>query len=114
MLIYRNSRTLKIIAAVILVVMTFLFIHSELEQFSHEGDNHRNHDYCEIVDGATRQTSKVAPTDLLKLKGNNLFYIHCLDEITLNLSEIKILALLDYHSPQRSNEIFLHNRTFLI
>jgi len=114
MLIYRNSRTLKIIAAVILVVMSFLFIHSELEQFSHDGDNHRTHDYCEIVKGATSQTSKVAPTDLLKLKRNNLFYIHCLDEITLNLTEIKILDLLNYHLPQRSDEIILYNQAFLI
>ena len=104
----------KIIATIIIGIMTFLFIHSELELFSYEENNHHTHDYCELVKDALTQISGAFSDELFINKINNLLFLNCFEDLALKLTEIKISGLLDYHLPQRSNEIVLYNQEFLI
>jgi len=51
------KKTKYILSLLILCVMGFLFLHSELDFFTPEQHLHNTHDFCEIINGA--KTEKI-------------------------------------------------------
>ncbi|MDD5361360.1 MAG: hypothetical protein PHN88_04460 [Ignavibacteria bacterium] len=58
----------------ILLVMTFLFLHSELDFFSPENHIHSTHDFCEIITGAKTENIDINKSGILNLDICNISY----------------------------------------
>lgn len=98
----------------VLVPLLFLFLHSELGLFTATDENHASHDYCNIVNSATVQRVKIATTDLLKLKIASPFCFHSFEERELTSLFLAVYEHKDFHYPQKTTKIYIHNNTFLI
>lgn len=46
------------LAALFLLIFTFAFLHSELDQFSSADDDHASHDYCQLVQRTIVESSQ--------------------------------------------------------
>ena len=112
-MIHKINRISKAVAAVILTVMVFIFLHSEFGLLDFDGDNHGAHDYCQIVKN-TNAHSKVLLEDLPKLELNKDICIHCIGDGKGD-DVITSLAISDERQVfKQSTEVYLFNRTFLI
>lgn len=109
MLISKIHRISSIVAAILLTVIVSVFSYSELGQYGF--DNAAN-DYCEIVKSA--QASKDITKDLFKLQVDKSLCFHCLGENKQNTKVFLILDSEQFRTPQKTTEIYLFNRAFLI
>lgn len=105
---------LKIVSALLLLGLGFVFSHSELGQCEIKENGFTQHDYCEIVKGAATQLSKVTSGDLLKFRfyapACTHFTNEAIDQLTINIK-------LDFDEPHllhQSSSLYLFNRIFLI
>lgn len=53
------------VAVLLLTVIAFAFLHSELDWWEHEDDDHGNHDYCDLLTSAPT-LQKVVKQGLMK------------------------------------------------
>lgn len=113
MLKLTKNNVIKITTIFIFVIIGFIFIHSELGQFSFDEDNHDAHDYCQLVDGATLQLTKTS-RDLLKLKIDKTISLNCMAIITEPLSYGNKIDFKQFDTPRKSSELYIYNSTFLI
>ena len=111
------------LVAAIFVLMPFLFwfSYSELGQFTFEKEHPATQDYCEIVKVTKAETGKTSVSDLFKLKvvqrtpfGEKSFSLHCIYEASKHCTLYYQLDIEHFHSPQKTTEIYLFNRAFLI
>jgi hypothetical protein len=102
---------IKITPSILLFVLAFNFLHSEIiDQF--EGNSEcQAQDYCTLVQAAS---VKISSSDLLKLKIDKPFRFRCIDEIKQPVKAFSILDSEQSHTPQKTTEVYLFNRTFLI
>ncbi|MEW6195599.1 MAG: hypothetical protein AB1521_10635 [Bacteroidota bacterium] len=114
MLIDYINKTTKIIAAIILTVIVFTFLHSEAGLLNYDGDNHGAHDYCEIVKTAATKITKDISKSVVSLKVDKSICFHCIDETKQSTKAFTILDSEHFHTPQKTTEVYLFNRTFLI
>ena len=98
----------------VLVPFLFWFSCSEFGQFTFEKEHPATQDYCEIVKVTKAETGKAAVGDLFKLKVEKSFSPHFIDEIDTHLASLNKLSIENLYSPQKTTEIYLFNRTFLI
>ncbi len=110
------KHTTKIISAFILTMIVFAFLHSEAGLLDFDGNNHGAHDYCEIVKTATTKITKDVSKDIFKLQVNKSVCFHCIDEINQNTSRLAVSVSDSEQSyiPQKTTDVYLFNRTFLI
>lgn len=109
MLISKTHRISNIVAAILLTVIVSVFCYSELGQYGF--DNAAN-DYCKIVKSA--QVSKDITKDLFKPQVDKALCFHCIDETNQNTKALSILDSEQFYTPQKTTEVYLFNRTFLI
>lgn len=114
MLIHYINKATKIIAAIILTLIVFTFLHSEAGLLNYDGDNHGSHDYCEIVKTATAKVTKDSSQDIYKLQVDKSICYHCIDETKQLTKAFSILDFEQFYTPQKTTEVYLFNRTFLI
>lgn len=69
-----QNRAIKNIALGLIAILIFTFVHSELDQFSVEDDNHIDHDFCQLVSGTTLQINKISISELVKFTFGKIFY----------------------------------------
>jgi hypothetical protein len=112
MLSFAKNKIVKITALSILIAMAFSFIHSELDQFSYDFD-HNEHDYCDLVDGATLQLTKTS-SSLLKIKIVKITSLNSAYIITKSSNLIKKKDFEQYFTAQNSTQLYIYNNTFLI
>lgn len=104
----------NVIAAIILTVIVFTFLHSEAGLLNYDGDNHGTHDYCEIVKTAATKVTKDISKSVVSLKVDKSICFHCIDETKQSTKAFTILDSEQFHTPQKTTEVYLFNRTFLI
>ena len=104
----------NVIAAIILTVIVFAFLHSEAGLLNYDGDNHGSHDYCEIVKTAATKITKDISKSVVSLKVDKSICFHCIDETQQSTKAFTILDSEHFHTPQKTTEVYLFNRTFLI
>jgi len=112
MLKFTKNNVIKITTIFIFVIIGFIFIHSELDQFSYDVD-HNEHDYCDLVDGATLQLTKTS-NSLLKLKIDKVTSLNSTDVITKLLSFSFNKEIDSYCLAKKPSKLYLYNSTFLI
>ncbi|MHB8929236.1 MAG: hypothetical protein ACYC5R_01420 [Melioribacteraceae bacterium] len=110
MLISKTHRISKVIAAILLTVIVSVFSYSELGQYGF--NNPTANDYCEIVKSA--QASKDLTSNLFKLQVDRTIYLHCTEEENQLIASFKQVYSEQFHTPQKTTEVYLFNRTFLI
>lgn len=71
----------QIISLIILFVIGFVFLHSELDLFSPDQHSHISHDFCDIVDNARLENST-----FVKFKINSIDVPIILFSASLNLT----------------------------
>ncbi|MDF1613129.1 hypothetical protein [Stygiobacter electus] len=107
-------RTTKTVSAFILVAIVFSFLHSEVGLLDYDDSNHGAHDYCEIVKLATTKIAKDVSKDSFKLTVDKSICFHCINEGNQHTKTFTVLNSEQLHSPQKTTEVYLFNRTFLI
>lgn len=112
MLSFIKNKIVKSTSLIIIIVVAFSFIHSELDQFSYDID-HNEHDYCDLVDGATLQLTKTS-SNLFKLKIDKICSFNSADIITKPSSFRKKKDLEYYNTSQKFSQLYIFNSTFLI
>jgi len=114
MFIRLNNKIINIITTVLLIVIFFVFVYSEIGQYGYEGDNPSSHDYCEIVKDATVRITKFNSHDFLKLKINKLFYSENLSGINRYADYYDKIKPIQIKNPLHTIDIFLFDESFLI
>lgn len=102
------------VAVLVLAPLLAWFLYSEIGQFTIEKEHPAAQDYCEIVKIIKAETGKVAVSDLFKLKVEKSFFPASIDGISIHHTSYNQLETKYFHSPQKTNKIFLFNSTFLI
>lgn len=110
MLIRKTHRITKIIATILLIVIVAVFSYSELGQFGF--NNPASQDYCEIIKAA--QASKDITKALFTLQVDKSLCLHRIDETNQYNRTFALLDFEQFHAPQKTTEVYLLNRTFLI
>jgi hypothetical protein len=101
-------------AAMVLLPLLFLFLHTERCSFTEPEENHVSHDYCEIVKNIIIEKVNISNINTLNLKTIIPFCYHCLEKqkslvLFLINSDFK-----NYHYPKKTSKVYLYNNTFLI
>lgn len=106
----------SLVAAVfVLMPLIFWFSYSELGQLIGEKENPAaQQDYCANVKLTKAETGKASVSDLFKLKVEKPICVHCIDETSIHNNSINKLVTEHFYSPQKTTEIYLFNRAFLI
>lgn len=113
-MIKRLSKYRSLVAAVFVIAPLLIwFSYSELGQIVGEKGN-PTQDYCEIVKVTKAETSKISLSDLFKLKVEKAICILCIDEISAHITSYNNSDVEQFHSPQKTTQIYLYNQTFLI
>lgn len=107
----RINKISRLISIIILTIIVSVFIDSELIENCSKWNTAQ--DYCEIVKGAT-QGSKDLTKDLFKLQLDKSICFHCIDETKQVTNAFTVLDSEHFHTPQKTTEVYLFNRTFLI
>ena len=110
--LFRNS-VKRIIALLLLGFFIFSFLHSELGFLDYDGDDHGEHDYCQIVKN-TNTHSKILREDLPKLEFNKDICIHCFEEIEAQETQPSFEKTDHHLKAKPSTDLYLFNNTFLI
>lgn len=113
MLIQRINRTLEGIAVIILTVIFLSFLHSEFELLDFDGDNHKVHDYCEIVKDA-KTNLNILRDELTKLELNKNLYFNNFEKIEAQTDQTSYIITDYYLKLKQSTDLYLFNRAFLI
>ncbi|MDF1613118.1 hypothetical protein [Stygiobacter electus] len=92
----------------------FWFSYSELGQFAFEKEHPATQDYCEIVKVTKAETGKIALNNLFNLKVDKSIFLPYIDETRKQNTSFTKLDIEHLHSPQKTTEIYLYNRAFLI
>jgi hypothetical protein len=66
--------TSKIIFLALLLVFTFSFVHSELDQFKARNDDHSQHDYCLLIKTMIVQDIQIKYFDFSKIITDTINY----------------------------------------
>ncbi len=56
----RENKLINLTSVILLTILSFIFIHTELGVASEQEANHHHHDFCELVSNSTTQGSPVA------------------------------------------------------
>ncbi len=108
-----NNSVKKIITLLLLGFFLFSFLHSELGFLDFDGDNHGDHDYCQIVKN-TNAHSKILIEDLPKLELNKDICIHCLEKVDAQTAQIHFEIRNLRQLIKNTTGIYLFNKTILI
>lgn len=104
-----------LIAAIfVLAPLIFWFSYSELGQLVGEKGNAAAQDYCEIVKVTKAETGKIALNNLVNLKVDKSICLPYIDETRIQNTSFTKLDIEHFRSPQKTTEIYLFNRSFLI
>ncbi|GJQ61139.1 MAG: hypothetical protein SCALA702_01920 [Melioribacteraceae bacterium] len=106
-------RTLSV-TILVLTPLLLWFVYSELGQFTIADEIPASQDYCETVKVIKTETGKDALSDLFKLKVDKSFGYDNIDEPRIHNTSYSHLEIEHFHSPQKTNKIYLFNNTFLI
>lgn len=90
----------------------FEFAHSELDIIKNEQDDHSNHDYCNLVDGVSVNTSNHKSTEINKFSPQVQCY-SALEIANVNYSNIFICNVVN-STYLTSGNIFILNSSLLI
>ncbi|HMU43378.1 MAG TPA: hypothetical protein PKA80_08765 [Ignavibacteriaceae bacterium] len=116
MLIDRNipkSIGTKVIAVIILIMITLAFLHSETGLFAFDGDNHGTHDYCEIVKNSNTH-SNIVRIEPPKLEYNKDICFHCSEKFEAQALQ-PFFEIKDQNLKANClTDLYLFNSTFLI
>ena len=105
----------SLVAAVFMLMpLLFWFSYSELWQLSGENKNTTAQDYCEIVIVTKVEAGSTAASHLVKLEVEKTFCPNSFGEINLNGISFENRVITHLKTPQRTTQIYLYNRTFLI
>jgi hypothetical protein len=109
---YRTSLT----AILVLTPLLFWFVYSEIGQFTiiDADEIPASQDYCETVKVIKTETDKAALSDLFKLKVEKSFGYANSDEPKILKISFNKLETKQFHSPQKTIQIYLFNSAFLI
>jgi hypothetical protein len=102
-----------IVAIFVLAPLLFWFSYSELGQLVGEKEI-PTQDYCEIIKITKAETGKVSISDLFKLKVDKSISLPYVDETYIQITSFTKLDIEHFRSPQKTTEIYLFNRSFLI
>jgi len=98
------------IAALLLGIFLFSFLHSELNVHASNCANHDAHDYCQIVKTANTKISKISLTDLFSIKApcfiaiantlgiSSVIYNSAIEELSANIKPKSEIPLYIRHS----------------
>ncbi|MEG8945694.1 hypothetical protein [Rosettibacter firmus] len=105
---------IKLISIFTLLVIVFVFLHSEADLFAPENDSHDVHDYCEIVKTATTKITKYSLKEILNLITNQPISPDLIDTKNEFNKSLIIFYKERSYSHQKITELYLFDRTFRI
>ena len=104
----------EIIHGLILFVLVFSFIHSELGGCPGHCEGQNPHDFCRIVNGVTAQIARTTVASDFKPTADNDICLHCLTGLDPALAVVgNYIPGCSFH-PNKTDRIYLHNSSFLI
>lgn|SRR3972149_3545612 len=114
MFIFGMYRISIVVTAIVLSLVVFNFLHSELRLLDYDGDNNACRNYCEIIKNADTH-SKILREDLpSRLKSNPEICIHCFEKIEAQAAQICFYRADQHQIVRNSTEVYLFNQVFLI
>ena len=107
-------RISKVVTAIVLSLVAFNFLHSELGFLDYDGGNQACRNYCEVIKNADTY-SKILREELpSKLKLNKVICIHCFEEIEAQAVQT-CFEITDHNLKAKPfNDLYLFNRILLI
>lgn len=104
------------VTILVLTPLLFWFVCSEIGQFTiADADGiPASQDYCELVKVTKAESGKAVVDTLVKLKVEKSFFPPCIDEKSIQSTSYSQLETEHFHSPQKTNKIYLFNNSFLI
>ncbi len=103
---------IKILPALLLFTLGFNFIHSEIiGQFEGKSECQKTYDYCKLVQTASVKTSS---GDLLIPNVERSICFHYISKASEYISSYIKLDFEQFHTLQKTTDIYLHNKVFLI
>lgn len=96
------------------MILGFVFFHSELGQCRSADYNYSLYDYCIIIKGANVQSTNASANNLLIPRNEKSICFHCINETSEHISSFVNLDFEQFRSPQKTTQVYLHNRVFLI
>ena len=93
--------------------LLFLFFSSEIGQANVKVESQAADSYCYVMKNVTVQSVKVL-SDFPQLKLESSFCFHCIQEQVTNEILTTVFEYNDFLYPQKTSELYLHNRVFLI
>lgn len=113
MSIFGMYRISKVVTAIVISLVVFNFLHSELGFLDYDSNQHGAHDYCEIVK-TINSHNKTLKDELPKLELKKDLNVYSFDEIQEQL--LKSYFNNTDHSPvlKKSKDAYLFNQVFLI
>jgi len=114
MIISKINKRTKTISVLILTIIAFVFLHSELGLFNFDEDRHEAHDYCEIVKSVTVKITNNVSKDIFKLKIEKAPSFNQKDETQVYAKDFAIFNFEHFYKPKKTTKVYLLNRAFLI
>lgn len=113
MKIYILNKKTSILALLLLLAITFSFIHCELGILSVKCDNHETHDYCQLVNAVNPSniniTKVLQPSPVL----NGYYLLPSTNNEILSGTDENIYYLI-YQSPPQKFKLYIQNNILLI
>lgn len=109
-----NSFPKKKVALIILSIIIFSFLHSEIGFMDFDGNNHSTHDYCNIINSASNQLHKDVKNLIIKLQIESNVGFPIIDDINLYKPTITNFNYQELKTTQTSSKIYLYNKTLLL
>lgn len=103
----------NVVALILLTIMTFAFLHSEVGLFDFDDSNHGSHDYCELIKDVNAH-SNIQQQKLPRIEFNDAICFHCFEKNETQTVQTSFEIENQNLKANPSTDLYLFNRTFLI
>ena len=103
----------KVVAVILLAIISFTFLHSEAGLFDFDDSNHCSHDYCELVKNVNSH-SNILQQKLPLIKFIDVICSHCFEKFEMQMVQTSFEKENQNLKANLFFDLYLFNKTFLI